>query len=144
VVEDVIGDLHDGTILAELLEILTGKTCFDCPFFHFYFVLNVLYSLYLTFTTGDKVGKLKHGEMRIQHLANLSTVFKFLQNYVKLVDIGPQDVLDGNEVRILGLLWSIISVFSLRSMNTNMPGCRHMGDLKQRLLAWAQVWSQLL
>jgi hypothetical protein len=85
------------------------------------------------------VGKLKHGEMRIQHLANLSTVFKFLQNYVKLVDIGPQDVLDGNEVRILGLLWSIISVFSLRSMNTNMPGCRHMGDLKQRLLAWAQV-----
>jgi hypothetical protein len=27
----------------------------------------------------------------------------------------------------------------LRSMNTNMPGCRHMGDLKQRLLAWAQV-----
>jgi hypothetical protein len=36
------------------------------------------------------VGKLKKGEMRIQHLANLNTVFKFLQNYVKLVDIGPQ------------------------------------------------------
>jgi len=36
------------------------------------------------------VGKLKRGEMRIQHLANLNTVFKFLQNYVKLVDIGPQ------------------------------------------------------
>jgi hypothetical protein len=25
-----------------------------------------------------------------QHLANLNTVFKFLQSYVKLVDIGPQ------------------------------------------------------
>ncbi len=50
-----------------------------------------------------------------------------------------QDVLDGNETRILGLLWSIISVFSIRSINLQMPGCRHMGDLKQRLLAWAQV-----
>jgi len=47
-------------------------------------------------------------------------------------------VLDGNETRILGLLWSIISVFSIRSVNLRMPGCRHMGDLKQRLLAWAQ------
>lgn len=47
-------------------------------------------------------------------------------------------MLDGNETRILGLLWSIISVFSIRSVNLRMPGCRHLGDLKQRLLQWAQ------
>jgi hypothetical protein len=50
VVEDVIGDLHDGTILAELLEILTGKTCFDCQFFMSILcsiTRNVLYSLQL-------------------------------------------------------------------------------------------------
>ena len=57
---------------------------------------------------------------------------------MKLVDIGPQDVLDGNETRVLGLLWSIISVFSIRSVNLTMPGVRHMGDLKSRLILWGQ------
>ncbi len=82
--------------------------------------------------------RLKPGTMRIQKLANLNTVFTFLRSYVKLVDIGPQDVLDGNETRVLGLLWSVISVFSIRSVNLTMPGVRHMGDLKSRLILWGQ------
>ena len=109
-ISNLLEDLSDGTVLSQLLQELSG----------------------------EKMPRLKPGTMRIQKLANLNTVFTFLRNYVKLVDIGPQDVLDGNETRVLGMLWSIISVFSIRSVNLTMPGVRHMGDLKNRLIMWGQ------
>jgi hypothetical protein len=59
-------------------------------------------------------GKLSKGKMKIQHIANLNVDFKYLIPNVKLVGIGPQDIYDGNQRLILGLIWSIICFFTLQ------------------------------
>jgi hypothetical protein len=46
--------------------------------------------------------------MRVQFINNVSIVFNFLADYdVKLVGIGPTDIVDGNGL-VLGLVWSIM------------------------------------
>jgi hypothetical protein len=58
-------------------------------------------------------GKLSKGKMKIQHIANLNVDFKYIIPNVKTVGIGPQDVYDGNQRLILGLIWSVICHFTL-------------------------------
>ena len=62
----------------------------------------------------EKHGKLKPAKIKIQRTVNVGIVFKFIQQYVKLVGVGPQDIVEGNPKVVLGLIWTIFSTFALR------------------------------
>ena len=41
------------------------------------------------------LGKLTKGKMRIQKVSNMNIVWKYIEQTVKTVNIGPMDVVDG-------------------------------------------------
>lgn len=87
-VDDLYEDLKDGWVLYALLEELSGQS---------------LQSLGKMTTKTTK---------KIQKVANMNIPFIYLRDTMKIVGIGPQDIVDStNEILILGLVWSII-VFS--------------------------------
>jgi len=75
-------DLCDGIALINLLEVCTGKS----------------------------IGRYnKKPTMKLQKIENCTLALNFLKAQgVKLVNIGPEDIVEGREKLILGLLWSII------------------------------------
>jgi len=81
-VEKLTTDMCDGIALINLLEICTGKS----------------------------LGKFnKKPTMKVQKIENVQIALNFLKKEgVKLVNIGAEDIVDGDEKLILGLLWSII------------------------------------
>lgn len=70
-VSDLFEDLQDGTVLYGLLEVLSKQS------------LAVL-------------GRVKPERNKIKKIANMNIVWKYLGNTVKLVGIGPTDIVDGN------------------------------------------------
>jgi hypothetical protein len=46
----------------------------------------------------------------------MNIVFKYLEQTVKIVGIGPQDIVDGNETLVLGMLWSTIVFFMAKDL----------------------------
>lgn len=118
--------MKDGWVLYALLEELSGQSL-------------------------RPLGKMNKGKMRIQHVANMNIVFKYLRDTVKIVGIGPQDIVDstidsstGHSTLVLGLIWSIIVFFMSKDIegagkwkgsgsNSTMKG------LKQTILAWVQL-----
>ena len=89
-VQDLMTDLKDGLVLYVLLEELSGQSL-------------------------AAVGKMKAGRLRIQHVDNMIIVFKYLPSCVKMVGIGPQDIVDStNEALVMGMVWSIIVYFTVR------------------------------
>nr|XP_050869210.1 muscle-specific protein 300 kDa [Vespula vulgaris] len=88
-VDDLIEDLKDGTRLLALLEVLSGEK------------LPV-----------EKGRNLK----RPHFLSNANTALQFLQSKkIKLVNINSSDLVDGRPPVVLGLIWTIILYFQLRS-----------------------------
>jgi len=75
-------DVCDGIALINLLEVCTGKS----------------------------VGRYnKKPNLKMQKLENCTIALNFLKEQgVKLVNIGPEDIVEGREKLILGLFWSII------------------------------------
>mmetsp|Transcript_20983 Transcript_20983/g.67589 ORF Transcript_20983/g.67589 Transcript_20983/m.67589 type:complete len:523 (-) Transcript_20983:970-2538(-) len=114
-ITDIFEDLRDGRLLYALLEELSGQS---------------LASL------GRPTQKGKHGKplTRIDHVANLSISFRYIKQTTKIVGIGPGDVADGNEVLILGLLWSIIVFFAAKDLG----GVENVSSLKKKILKWCQ------
>jgi hypothetical protein len=106
---DLFVELVDGVILYNLLEVLSGESLAE-------------------------YGKLTRGKMRIQLIANCSIAFKFLARHVKIVDIGPTDVVDANPKRVLGLIWAIFVYYEVLSI----PDVKSVTDLKDKILAWAR------
>ena len=53
---------------------------------------------------------------------------------MKIVDIGPTDVVDGNPKRVLGLIWAIFFYYEVLSI----PDVKNVSDLKGKILAWAR------
>lgn len=53
---------------------------------------------------------------------------------MKIVDIGPTDVVDGNPKRVLGLIWAIFVYYEVLSI----PDVKNVSDLKGKILAWAR------
>eukprot|EP00613_Pedinella_sp_CCMP2098_P064373 CAMPEP_0171985426 /NCGR_PEP_ID=MMETSP0993-20121228/274343_1 /TAXON_ID=483369 /ORGANISM="non described non described, Strain CCMP2098" /LENGTH=967 /DNA_ID=CAMNT_0012638291 /DNA_START=19 /DNA_END=2922 /DNA_ORIENTATION=- len=107
--EDLYTELADGTILYNLLEVLSGESLL-------------------------KYGRLTGGKMRIQQIANCSLSFKFLAKHVKIVDIGPTDIVDGNPKRVLGLIWAIFVFYEVLSI----PDVKSVSDLKAKILCWVK------
>ena len=55
--------------------------------------------------------------MRIQNIANVNVVFKFLpEANIKLENIGVMDIVDGTPTPTLGLIWSIIAFYLIRDL----------------------------
>ncbi|XP_071567068.1 muscle-specific protein 300 kDa isoform X8 [Temnothorax nylanderi] len=88
-IDDLIEDLKDGTRLLALLEVLSGEK------------LPV-----------ERGRNLK----RPHFLSNANTALQFLQSKkIKLVNINSSDLVDGRPPVVLGLIWTIILYFQLRS-----------------------------
>lgn len=84
-VTDLFEDLRDGQNLLTLLELLSN----------------------------EKLPR-ERGKLRFHKLQNIETALNFLkQKNVKLVNIRPVDIFDGNPKLCLGLIWTIILHFQV-------------------------------
>ncbi|KAF7683765.1 Alpha-actinin-like protein 1 [Astathelohania contejeani] len=104
-IENIFTDLSDGKVLAILIKILTG----------------------------DILDLNKNTTKRIQKMENMQTIIKYIvERGVPLINIGNEDIVDGNEKLILGLIWTIILRFSISELVAS--------DLSARdaLLAWCR------
>ncbi|KAG9509949.1 Microtubule-actin cross-linking factor 1, partial [Fragariocoptes setiger] len=84
-INDLFQDIRDGRHLISLLEILSGSML-----------------------------PRERGRMRVHMLQNVQIALNYIKfRQVKLVNIRPEDIVDGNQKLILGLIWTIILHFQL-------------------------------
>jgi len=90
-INSVATDLRDGTMLLQLLEIISDES----------------------------VGPYnKNPKMRVQMAENAERALKFIAAHdVKLVNIGAVDIIDGNLKATLGLIWTIILRFAIAGLS---------------------------
>ena len=75
----------------------------------------------------------KNPRMRLQSIENMNTALAFIKKRgVPLTNIGAEDLVDGNEKLILGLIWSIILRFSIADISQDGL------TAKEGLLLWVQ------
>ncbi|CAN0355766.1 unnamed protein product, partial [Discosporangium mesarthrocarpum] len=60
---------------------------------------------------------------------------RYLSNTVRLVGIGPTDIVDGNVTLTLGMIWSLIVFFMSQDLGDQGEG---LASLKERILAWVR------
>lgn len=93
-IENLFEDLKDGHAIMAILE-----NCLD-----------------IKSKTKSKRKPAKH---KIQERENLQRCFKLMSEHnIKLVNIGPGDIHDGNSKLILGFIWTLISKFSISILAT--------------------------
>lgn len=105
-VTDLFQDLRDGQSLLTLLELLSNEKLVSnetsCKFNAIVLIIN--------FHPQPR----EKGKMRFHMLQNVDTALSFLRRKnVKLVNIRPDDITDGNPKLILGLIWTIILHFQV-------------------------------
>jgi len=104
-VNDLFVDLDTGILLINLLEVISKKT-----------ISNYC----------------KNPRIRIQKLENNSYAFNFLKSEgIKLVAIGPEDIVDHADRLILGLIWVIILRYQIQKGEQG-------GSAKNELLQWVR------
>ena len=110
-IEDLYKDCRDGRALLVLLEILSG----------------------------EKLPKAARGRMRIHCLENNEKVLSFLRlKKVKLENLGPADITDGNHRLTLGLIWTIILRFQIQEIDF-IDENKEKRSAKDALLLWCQM-----
>jgi len=99
-------DLQDGVNLINLLEIIADES----------------------------FGKFeKNPKMRIHKVENVGKALKFIANHgVKLANIGPEEIVDGNLKMTLGLIWTIILRFAIAGLSEEGLSA------KEGLLLWCR------
>ncbi|KAM0679701.1 alpha-actinin [Glugoides intestinalis] len=71
---------------------------------------------------------------RIQRLENLSIILDFIKEQgIALVNIGPEDIVDGDQKLILGLVWTLISKMSISDILST-----EFFTMREEILNWAQ------
>lgn len=66
--------------------------------------------------SGQKLPR-ERGQMRVHQLQNIQIALNYIRfRKVKLVNIRPEDIVDGNRKLILGLIWTIILHFQVISL----------------------------
>lgn len=91
--QDLFADLRDGQNLITLLEMLSGE---QLP--------------------------RERGQMRVHKLQNIQIALNYIKlRKVKLVNIRPEDIVDGNQKLTLGLIWTIILHFQVRYFLRSLP-----------------------
>lgn len=104
-VEDLFNDLEDGLMLINLLEIISSKSLGSFN---------------------------KKPRIRAQKLENNSFALNFLKKEgIKLVAIGPEDLVDKQGKLILGLIWTIILRYQIQKGDG-------AGSAKAELLEWVR------
>lgn len=84
-IQNLFQDLRDGRMLISLLEMLSGQ---NLP--------------------------RERGRMRVHKLQNIQIALNYIKfRKVKLVNIRPDDIVDGNQKLTLGLIWTIILHFQV-------------------------------
>ncbi|KAJ5011221.1 Alpha-actinin-like protein 1 [Colletotrichum sp. SAR 10_99] len=105
-VKDLVRDLSDGVILIHLLESLSNDTL------------------------GRYAAKPK---LRVQRFENVNTGLDFIKSRgIQMTNIGAEDVVDGNQKIILGLIWTLILRFTISDINEEGM------TAKEGLLLWCQ------
>lgn len=91
-IRDLSKDFTDGTLLINLLEILSDK---KLPRYN------------------------KNPRLGVQRIANLNIALDFMkESGLKMVNIGPEDIEKGNVKIILGLMWTTILRFQIQKFNS--------------------------
>eukprot|EP00116_Pleurobrachia_bachei_P008313 sb/3468575/ len=109
-ISDLYIDLRDGKMLLKLLEVLSG----------------------------DKWSRPSKGTMRFHMLENNEKVFNYLRHAkIKVENMGPEDIVDGNERLILGLIWTIILRFQIQDITFETEDDEKK-SAKEALILWTQ------
>ncbi|XP_073988678.1 dystonin-like protein short stop isoform X7 [Rhodnius prolixus] len=107
-VTDLFTDLQDGLNLISLLEVLSGEHLHR-----------------------------EKGRMRFHCLQNVELVLNFLRyKKIKLVNIRPEDIVDGNPKLTLGLIWTIILHYQISDIVVGEEA--NVVSAKDVLLRWAR------
>ncbi|XP_068689103.1 spectrin beta chain-like isoform X1 [Montipora foliosa] len=109
-VDDLFTDLCDGRLLISLLEIISG----------------------------ENLGKIARGKLRVHKIENVNKALQFLQRSVKLESIGAEDIVDGNERLILAVIWMIILRFQIADISYQDDLSQEKKSAKEALLLWCQ------
>eukprot|EP01102_Stenamoeba_stenopodia_P022554 TRINITY_DN945_c0_g1_i1.p1 TRINITY_DN945_c0_g1~~TRINITY_DN945_c0_g1_i1.p1 ORF type:complete len:633 (-),score=208.25 TRINITY_DN945_c0_g1_i1:93-1991(-) len=82
----------------------------------------------------DKFGKFeKNPKMRIHSVENVGKAIKFIADHgVKLANIGPEEIVDGNLKMTLGMIWTIILRFTIAGLSEEGLSA------KEGLLLWCR------
>ncbi|KAF2142847.1 uncharacterized protein K452DRAFT_269340 [Aplosporella prunicola CBS 121167] len=106
VITDLCPDLSDGVLLIHLLEILSQESL------------------------GRYASKPK---LRVQRFENVNKALDFVKGRgIQMVNMGAEDVVDGNKKIILGLIWTLILRFTISDINAEGLSA------KEGLLLWCQ------
>lgn len=104
-VTDLFQDLRDGQSLLTLLELLSNERLVS---------YRGAADLRVDFNHSNHPQPREKGKMRFHMLQNVDTALSFLRRKnVKLVNIRPDDITDGNPKLTLGLIWTIILHFQV-------------------------------
>jgi Ca2+-binding EF-hand superfamily protein len=105
-VKDLVKDLSDGVMLIHLLECLSHESL------------------------GRYASKPK---LRVQKFENANTALDFVKSRgIQMTNIGAEDVVDGNQKIVLGLIWTLILRFTISDINEEGMSA------KEGLLLWCQ------
>ncbi|CAF4079785.1 unnamed protein product, partial [Rotaria sp. Silwood2] len=110
-ISDLFEDLKDGTKLIALLEVLSGQTL-----------------------------PMERGNKRAHYISNVSNALKFLgSRKIKLVNIGPMDIVDGKPTIVLGLIWMLILCYQIEDSNMFDGDSKdNRSKAKEALLEWVR------
>ncbi|CAF3804026.1 unnamed protein product [Adineta steineri] len=110
-ITDLFEDFKDGTKLIALLEVLSGQTL-----------------------------PIERGNKRAHFMSNVDNALKFLASRkIKLINIRPLDIVDGNPTIILGLVWMLILFFQIQdSSMLDEDSKENRIKAKENLLEWVR------
>jgi hypothetical protein len=112
-VHDILADLRDGVKLLRLLESISGEA------------LPKPEGVEYASTAGSEPAI--QVRMRIHRMLNVDKALRFLENKTNLklsgMNIGSEDIVDGNEKITLGLIWLIILRFQIQKINDDKVSC---------------------
>ncbi|XP_032337357.1 spectrin beta chain, non-erythrocytic 5-like [Camelus ferus] len=112
-IQNLFTELADGTHLLRLLELISGEA----------------------------LPPPSRGRMRVHFLENSSRALAFLRAKVPIPLIGPENIVDGDQTLILGLIWVIILRFQISHISLDREEFGASAALlssKEALLVWCQ------
>uniref|UniRef100_A0A1I8B1E4 Calponin-homology (CH) domain-containing protein n=1 Tax=Meloidogyne hapla TaxID=6305 RepID=A0A1I8B1E4_MELHA len=116
IVEDLFFDLRDGRNLIDLLELLTAE---NLP--------------------------RENGMTRFHRIQNVQSCLEFLRRRnIRLVNIRPEDIVDGNGKLTLGLIWTIILNFQVSAVINYQQKSQRRQDITVHISATTSPHNKII